>query len=109
MDDEISEPQTWPLDQAAERLDSLVRRVADARERIAITDQGQVAAVLISPRELADLEQALAAAEYRALFAGVPVEQRKISEVLGGEVLGREGEDREAEGRRERDREGEEG
>jgi PHD/YefM family antitoxin component YafN of YafNO toxin-antitoxin module len=114
MDDEISEPQTWPLDQAAERLDSLVRRVADARERIAITDQGQVAAVLISPRELADLEQALAVAEYRALFAGVPVEQRKISEVLGGEVLGREvvgreGEDREAEGRRERDREGEEG
>jgi PHD/YefM family antitoxin component YafN of YafNO toxin-antitoxin module len=88
MNDETSEPRTYSVPQAADRLDSLVRRVAHARERIAITGQGQAAAVLISPQELTDLERALAAAEYRALFAGVPAEQSKI-----GEVLGREGEE----------------
>ncbi|MCH6162228.1 type II toxin-antitoxin system Phd/YefM family antitoxin [Streptomyces marispadix] len=85
MDDETSGPETCSLAQAADRLDSLVQRVAQARERIAITDRGQVAAVLISPQELRDLEQALAAAEYRAQFVGMPAEQRKISEVLGRE------------------------
>jgi PHD/YefM family antitoxin component YafN of YafNO toxin-antitoxin module len=89
MNGETLDPQTYSPAQAEGQLDRLVRRVADARERITITDQGQAAAVLISPRELADLEQALAVAEYRAQFVGMPAEQLKLSEVLG-----REGEER---------------
>ena len=44
---------------------TLVRRTAHSRERITITDHGQAAAVLINPTELAELEDALAVAEYR--------------------------------------------
>ncbi|WP_345040668.1 type II toxin-antitoxin system Phd/YefM family antitoxin [Streptomyces sannanensis] len=66
-----------PMTEARARFGSLVRRTALARERITITDHGQPAAVLINPQELADLEDALALAEYRARresgdFRGVP-------------------------------------
>ena len=54
-----------PLTQARARLGSLVRRASRGRERITITDHGEPAAVLINPQELADLEDALALAEYR--------------------------------------------
>ncbi|WP_314171778.1 type II toxin-antitoxin system Phd/YefM family antitoxin [Streptomyces winkii] len=83
MNDETSEPRTCSVAQAESMLDSLVRRVARTRERITITDQGREAAVLISPEELAGLDRALAAAEYRALFTGGVTEHSKISEVLG--------------------------
>ncbi|WEV25771.1 type II toxin-antitoxin system Phd/YefM family antitoxin [Streptomyces sp. 71268] len=56
---------TLPLTEARARLGSLVRRTAHARERIVITDHGQPAAVLINPTELAELEDALALAQYR--------------------------------------------
>ncbi|MFF5716554.1 type II toxin-antitoxin system Phd/YefM family antitoxin [Streptomyces buecherae] len=56
---------TLPLTEARARLGSLVRRTAHARERTVITDHGQPAAVLINPTELADLEDALALAQYR--------------------------------------------
>lgn len=52
------------LKEARTRIGNLVRRVAISRERIAITDHGQVAAVLINPQELADLEDSLALAHY---------------------------------------------
>ena len=46
-------------------LADLVRRIADDHGRIAITDRGRTAAVLIDPVELADIEEALAVAEYK--------------------------------------------
>lgn len=72
--------QTLPITEARARFGSLVRRASHARERITITDHGQAAAVLINPQELADLEDALALAEYRAekvagTFTGVPHEE----------------------------------
>jgi prevent-host-death family protein len=56
---------TLPITEARARFGSLVRRASHARERITITDHGQPAAVLINPQELADLEDALALAQYR--------------------------------------------
>jgi PHD/YefM family antitoxin component YafN of YafNO toxin-antitoxin module len=62
-------------------LGSLVRRAAISRERTAITDHGQVAAILINPQELADLEDELALVQYRLeqvsgdVPAAVPHEQ----------------------------------
>jgi prevent-host-death family protein len=56
---------TLPITEARARFGSLVRRAGHARERITITDHGQPIAVLINPQELADLEDALALAQYR--------------------------------------------
>ncbi|MFI2351737.1 type II toxin-antitoxin system Phd/YefM family antitoxin [Streptomyces sp. NPDC019443] len=58
--------ETLPITEARARFGSLVRRASHARERITITDHGQPAAVLINPQELADLEDDLALAQYRA-------------------------------------------
>ncbi|MGP3975498.1 type II toxin-antitoxin system Phd/YefM family antitoxin [Streptomyces sp. 8N114] len=55
---------TLPITEARARFGSLVRRASHARERVTITDHGQPAAVLINPQELADLEDALAVAQY---------------------------------------------
>jgi prevent-host-death family protein len=49
---------------ARRQFGSLVRRAATARERVVITDHGQPAAVLVNAQELADLEDALEAAQY---------------------------------------------
>ncbi len=57
---------TLPITEARAKFGSLVRRASHGRERITITDHGQPAAVLINPQELADLEDALALAQYRA-------------------------------------------
>ncbi|MFF5128118.1 type II toxin-antitoxin system Phd/YefM family antitoxin [Streptomyces syringium] len=65
---------TLPITEARAHFGSLVRRASHARERITITDHGQPAAVLINPQELADLEDALALAQYRErLAAGTAV------------------------------------
>ncbi|MGW7594285.1 type II toxin-antitoxin system Phd/YefM family antitoxin [Streptomyces antimycoticus] len=79
---------TLPITEARARFGSLVRRASHARERITITDHGQPAAVLINPQELADLEDALALAQYRARQAsgettGVPHEQVRAQLGLG--------------------------
>jgi len=58
-----------PLTEARKRFGSLVRRAATTRERVTITDHGQPAAVIVNAQELADLEEALALAEYRAAQA----------------------------------------
>ncbi|OEV05081.1 type II toxin-antitoxin system Phd/YefM family antitoxin [Streptomyces oceani] len=55
---------TIGLRDARTQLGSLVRKAAVSRERTAITDHGQVAAILINPAELADLEDELALAQY---------------------------------------------
>ncbi|MER7514914.1 type II toxin-antitoxin system Phd/YefM family antitoxin [Streptomyces sp. NPDC126499] len=57
--------ETLPMSEARARFGALVRRASHARERVTITDHGRPAAVLISPQELADLEDALALALYR--------------------------------------------
>ncbi|MGW0737804.1 type II toxin-antitoxin system Phd/YefM family antitoxin [Streptomyces sp. NPDC002851] len=58
--------ETLPITEARAKFGTLVRRASHARERITITDHGTPAAVLINPQELADLEDALALAQYRA-------------------------------------------
>jgi prevent-host-death family protein len=52
--------ETVPITEARARFGSLVRRTSNARERITITDHGQAAAIFINPAELAELEQRLA-------------------------------------------------
>ncbi|MGW6274929.1 MULTISPECIES: type II toxin-antitoxin system Phd/YefM family antitoxin [unclassified Streptomyces] len=69
--------ETLPITEARAKFGTLVRRASHGRERITITDHGTPAAVLINPQELADLEDALALAQYRARQAagevtGVP-------------------------------------
>ncbi len=54
------------MTEARKQFGSLVRRAATARERVTITDHGQPAAVLVNAQELADLEEQLALARYRA-------------------------------------------
>ena len=52
-----------PITEAGTRLGSLVRQTS--RARVTITDNGEPAAVLISPQELMDLEEAIALADFR--------------------------------------------
>jgi prevent-host-death family protein len=54
------------LTEARRRFGMLVRGTSSSRQRTTITDHGRPAAVLVSPQELADLEEALALAEFRA-------------------------------------------
>ena len=54
------------LSQARVQLDALVRRAVSDRERVTITNHGRPAAVLVNAEELADLEEALGLAEFRA-------------------------------------------
>ncbi|MFI6699614.1 type II toxin-antitoxin system Phd/YefM family antitoxin [Streptomyces sp. NPDC050509] len=57
---------SYAMTEARANFGTLVRRAAHSRERIAITDHGHVAAILINPQELEDLEDALAVAQYMA-------------------------------------------
>ncbi|UGY90762.1 type II toxin-antitoxin system Phd/YefM family antitoxin [Streptomyces gobiensis] len=56
---------TIGIAQARANLGDLCRKAATSRERTAITDHGTVVAILISPQELADLEDDLAIAQNR--------------------------------------------
>lgn len=83
----------FPITEARAQFGSLVRRTANARERITITDHGQPAAVFINPTELEELEERvleleeqLAVVRYRAekangTFVGVPHEE--VRRILG--------------------------
>ena len=74
------------MSQARVQLDTLVRRAASERERVTITDRGRPAAVLVNAQELADLEEALALAEYRVRqTAGehFPVPHAEVQQKLG--------------------------
>ncbi|GCB46469.1 hypothetical protein SNL152K_3767 [Streptomyces sp. NL15-2K] len=72
---------------ARSQLGDLVRRAAHGRETIALTDHGHVAALLISPQVIEDLEDALAVAEYElkkergTLGPGIPHEE--VGRMLG--------------------------
>ena len=71
---------------ARKQFGLLVRQAATARQRTTITDHGQPAAVLVNAQELADLEEALALAEYRVQRASgtfVAVSQAEARERLG--------------------------
>lgn len=64
---------------ARSQLGDLVRRAAHGRETIALTDHGHVAALLVSPQVIEDLEDALAVADYQrrkaegTLEPGIPM------------------------------------
>ncbi|MFC5662491.1 type II toxin-antitoxin system Phd/YefM family antitoxin [Kitasatospora misakiensis] len=78
--------ETLPITEARARFGTLVRRASHSRERITITDHGQPAAVLINPQELADLEDELAVARYRARQAAgtaVTVPHKDVRSILG--------------------------
>ncbi|WDV52282.1 type II toxin-antitoxin system Phd/YefM family antitoxin [Streptomyces coeruleorubidus] len=72
---------------ARSQLGDLVRRAAHSRETIAITDHGHVAALLVSPQVIEDLEDALAVADYQrrkaegTLAEGIPHEE--VGRMLG--------------------------
>ncbi len=77
---------TLPITEARSQFGSLVRRASTRRERITITDHGQPAAVIINAQELADLEDDLAVAKYRAEQAAGTlrtVPNREVRERLG--------------------------
>lgn len=52
------------ISDARSQLGDLVRRAAHNRETIALTDHGHVAALLVSPQVIKDLEDALAVTDY---------------------------------------------
>jgi prevent-host-death family protein len=78
---------TLAITEARARFGQIVRRASHSRERITITDHGQPAAVIISAEELADLEEALAIAQYDLRQAtgtaepGIPHEE--VRKMLG--------------------------
>jgi prevent-host-death family protein len=79
------------MSQARVQLDTLVRRAASERERVTITDRGRPAAVLVNAQELADLEEALALAEYRFRQAAgehFPVPHAEVQQKLGVREIG---------------------
>ncbi|MGX4691716.1 type II toxin-antitoxin system Phd/YefM family antitoxin [Streptomyces sp. JNUCC 63] len=71
---------------ADSRLEELVRRARDG-ETIALTDHGRVAALLVSPHVIEDLEDALAVADHQrrkaegTLAPGIPREE--VRRILG--------------------------
>ncbi|NSC22806.1 type II toxin-antitoxin system Phd/YefM family antitoxin [Streptomyces albus subsp. chlorinus] len=72
---------------ARSQLGDLVRRAAHSRETIALTDHGHVAALLVSPQVIEDLEDALAVADHQRREAegtvepGIPHEE--VGRLLG--------------------------
>jgi prevent-host-death family protein len=53
-----------PIGAVVEQLHDLLERVAVERERVVVTDGGSPVAVLVSPEELADLDEGRAIADY---------------------------------------------
>ncbi|MEV3857892.1 type II toxin-antitoxin system Phd/YefM family antitoxin [Streptomyces sp. NPDC050095] len=75
------------ISKARSELGDLVRRAAHGRETIALTDHGHVAALLVSPQVVEDLEDSLAIAEReRRKAEGVLSEGMSHDEV--GRLLG---------------------
>jgi prevent-host-death family protein len=56
----------YSISDARPVLGDLVRRASHGHERIALTDHGRVAAIMISASELEELEDRLAIAEFTA-------------------------------------------
>ncbi|MET9391321.1 type II toxin-antitoxin system Phd/YefM family antitoxin [Streptomyces sp. NPDC006624] len=75
------------ISSARSQLGDLVRRAAHSRETIAITDHGHVAALLVSPQVIEDLEDALAVADYQRRKAegtlGEGVSHEEVGRMLG--------------------------
>lgn len=57
---------TLPITEARSQFGALVSRASARREPITITDHGPPVAMLINAQELADLEDELAIAQFRA-------------------------------------------
>jgi prevent-host-death family protein len=72
------------ISNARAELGDLVRRAAHGRETIALTDHGHVAALLVSPQVIEDLEDSLAIAERERRQA-----QGMLGEGMSHEEVGR--------------------
>ena len=74
---------------AKDTLSALVERVADTHERVTITRNGHAAAVLISPDDLAALEETLDVLSDPATMARLRESQAELSrgDVLDGTEL----------------------
>ncbi|MGW4204422.1 type II toxin-antitoxin system Phd/YefM family antitoxin [Streptomyces sp. NPDC004726] len=57
---------TYPITEARNKLGALARQVGAEQKHVALTDRGQIMAVLISPAELEELEYHRVNAEYLA-------------------------------------------
>ncbi|GLW69911.1 hypothetical protein Kpho02_22100 [Kitasatospora phosalacinea] len=53
-------PESLSISEARPHLCRLARHVSDTRDRVTLTVHGRPAAVLVNPRQLADLEATLA-------------------------------------------------
>ncbi|MEU2516087.1 type II toxin-antitoxin system Phd/YefM family antitoxin [Streptomyces syringium] len=73
---------------ARSQLGDLVRRAAHGRERIALTDHGHVAAVMVSPQVLEDYEDSLAILQYELRKARGDNSGRKTMTEARAELLG---------------------
>lgn len=74
------------ISQAGAQLDELVRRAADG-ETIALTDDGRVTALPVSPQVIADFEDSLAVADYQRRKAegtiGPGIPHAEVRRMLG--------------------------
>ncbi|MGP3968418.1 type II toxin-antitoxin system prevent-host-death family antitoxin [Streptomyces sp. 6N223] len=73
---------TYAMTEARAKFGTLVRRAGNSHERITITDHGHPVAILINPQDLADLEDALAVAQYKQRVAEGTTELVPHEEVL---------------------------
>lgn len=71
------------ISKARSELGDLVRRAAHGRETIALTDHGHVAALLVSPQVIEDLEDSLAIAERERRQAQGSTEEGLTHEEVG--------------------------
>lgn len=86
----MSDDLSYPMTEARAQFGTLIRRAAHSHDRIAITDHGHTAAILINPQDLVDLEDELAVSRYRRKVADGTAEFVPHEQVRS--LLGLEGE-----------------
>lgn len=74
----------YPLGMARARLAELVRRVERTGDRVALIDRGKPAAVLVTPTELASLEETVSVLSSPDTLTQL---RRAQAEVAAGQVL----------------------
>lgn len=79
--------ETLPLSSVKTHLSELVDRVEDQHDRVVVTRNGKPAAVLISPDDLASLEETLAILSDAALMEQVHESERAIADGDPGTTL----------------------
>jgi antitoxin YefM len=72
--------ETVPFTEAKAHLSDLVDRVVRERERVYVTRNGRLAAVILSPDELESLEETVAILEDRELLESIRRSRQEASE-----------------------------